>query len=134
MGGGRGGRRSHLRGGLGGPAPPPGMYMGTRRGGQGDTSGRVGWGVPLGFTKLFQKIYPQARFELPSRRHCSEKLGAVALLYLIEKKKAMTKVTLFRRESDMFRPTSFLLTQKSISPIQFLRADSGKIVVWAQNP
>jgi hypothetical protein len=38
-------------------------------------------GVPLGFSTLFQKIYPRARFELPSRRHCSEKHGAVAALY-----------------------------------------------------
>ena len=38
-------------------------------------------GVPLGFSKLFQQIYPRARFELPSRRHCSEKLGAVAAIY-----------------------------------------------------
>ena len=30
---------------------------------------------------FFQKIHPWARFELPSRRHCSEKLGAVAALY-----------------------------------------------------
>ena len=42
-------------------------------------------GVQLGFTQLFKKIYPRARFELPSRRHCSEKLGAVSLLYLMKK-------------------------------------------------
>ena len=42
--------------------------------------------IPLGFTILSQQIYPWARFELPSRRHCSEKLGAVALLYFMIKK------------------------------------------------
>ena len=38
-------------------------------------------GVPLGFSKTNHIIYPRARFELPYRRHCSEKLGAVAALY-----------------------------------------------------
>ena len=33
------------------------------------------------FKNVDKKQYPRARFELPSRRHCSEKLGAVAALY-----------------------------------------------------
>ena len=59
---------------------------------------------PLGFTTLSQKQYPWARFELPSRRHCSEKLGAVALLYLMEKKEMLWQKWPF---STNFFPTLF---------------------------
>ena len=91
-------------------------------------------GVPLGFSKLFQKIYPRARFELPSRRHCSEKLGAVALLYFMDKKgNAMTQVTFFDQKVYLFDQLLFL-TQKSIFPIQFCVLIPGQIVVWDQNP
>ena len=44
---------------------------------------------PTWIFKTFSKVYPRARFELPSRRHCSAKLEAVALLYLMKKKEML---------------------------------------------
>ena len=46
-------------------------------------------GVPLGFSTLFQNIISLVRFELSSRRHCSEKLGAAALLYFMENREML---------------------------------------------